>query len=98
MTELQEQIAKLIADAEQKAYARGWAEAMDSARKAITGAFSPAPITPTSPTNDSEPPQQRGRPAWAMTLVREAVHSSAGLRGVELVKAIHDSGNEVAER
>ena len=95
MSSDQDRLTKLLADAKRKAYERGWKDATAAITKA---AATTQPNIPGIVPADAPVDLPRGRPAWAMKLVREAVQTAPGLRGVELVKAINDRGNDVAER
>lgn len=100
MTDRREQIDRLLADAEREAYARGWRDAIAhlQARAAeIPNGESAADIAQAESTV-AETDRRRGRPAKAITIVRDIIFAEGGLKGVEIVRAAERNGTPVLER
>jgi len=95
VTNLKDEIAKLIATAEEAAYARGWNEACDAMVKAADEAkhFFPVPkaeVAEPIATNSQTiiVPRRTGRPSSnAIEVVEDCINASPGKKGVDVVKA-----------
>jgi hypothetical protein len=87
------QIARLLAEAEQDGYRRGWQDAIDALK-----AKAPVPESALVPPEyiDS-PPIDTGKRS-SMALVRDLIFDRPGLKGVEIVKALAHQGTPVKER
>lgn len=99
MSELEEQIAKLISDAERKAYARGLQKAVEILTAMLgESSGSAASGKPQSPNGQqAEPPADRAD-RGKMALVRDVISGNPGLRGVDIVRWLENRGTPVAER
>jgi hypothetical protein len=103
VTNLKDEIARLIASAEQAAYARGWNEACDAMVKAADDAkhFFPVPkvdqATPANP--DIVIPRRTGRPSSnAIEVVEDCINASPGKKGVDVVRAAQLVDSLIPER
>jgi hypothetical protein len=103
MTDLKDEIARMIEAAEEAAYQRGFKDACDRARLAVNA------VADTITFNKGwsaevliepgEPVRKTGRPASpAITVVEECINASPGKKGVDVVKAVHLVNASIPER
>jgi hypothetical protein len=93
-----EKIAIIIAEAEREAYARGVRDTTAAfaakATELLSSTDTPTPAKPTPEANGT-----RGRPSTkAITIVKNVVFAKAGLKGVDVVKAVHLIDGNIPER
>ena len=92
MSDIQEQIGRLLEQAGREGYARAANEAIAILEDAI------ARLRQLGAPPPSVQPRPRGRPAKAIGLVHDMVVAKPGLTGVEIVKALAEAGTPVMER
>jgi AT hook motif len=102
MPDRREKIDSLLAEVERESYARGWHDAI-AALQAKAPEIPPVEFAPEAPKNETRidsvaPPRQRGRPAKAINLVRDAIFADPGLRGVDITRALTKNGTPVIDR
>ena len=106
MPSYREQIESLLAILERDAresYARGWADAIDALKASapqIAAEKETREDTGNGADSDSKPVVrvQRGRPEKAISLVRDAILTEPGLRGVDIVRVLERNGTPVSDR
>lgn len=86
-----------IATQADEAYARGWRDAIAALQS--QAAQLGVPTNAKQEAADSPPPPKpRGRPAKAISLVRDAIYSTPGLRGVDLIGKLSTGDTPVVDR
>jgi hypothetical protein len=92
-----EQINRLLAEAERESYARGWRDAIAALQAKAPELSSDSGVTPErKETNGASAPEKpRGRPAKAISVVRELISAQPGLRGVDIANQLE---GQVIER
>jgi len=100
MADLKDEIARLIHDAEQAAYRRGWSDALDNIRRDIEARSQQGHPSPNGfQTEVYTEPRRTGRPASnAVHMVEATVNASPGSKGVEVVKAVQLIEPTIPER
>ena len=100
MADRNEKIASIIAEAEREAYARGVRDTTAVFAEKAKELLQQGPPTemprppPTQKANGT-----RGRPSTtAITIVKNAVFSNPGLKGVGIVKAVQEIDDKIPER
>jgi hypothetical protein len=104
MADTKDQIARLVQDAEEAAYKRGWDDACEAMKTAADTVKLAHFYPPTAEEMDVEvviaPHHGRtGRPASAaIGVVEDCINASPGKKGVEVVKAVHLVDPSIPER
>lgn len=94
-----EALARQMETQADEAYARGWRDAIAALQSQAaqlgvpTNAKQEAADLPPTP-----PAKPRGRPAKAISLVRDAIYSNPGLRGVDLIGKLSVGETPVVDR
>jgi hypothetical protein len=95
MSDLKEEIARLIQTAEEAAYQRGW----DDALAAVLKAAAKPSVSGFQTEESAEPRKTGGRPATnAVRLVETSVSGVPGKRGVDVVKDVQAIDPSIPER
>jgi hypothetical protein len=98
MTDPKDQIARLVQDAEEAAYKRGWEDALAAMRRA-TDAVAQHIIPAAFQAHVSAEPRRTGRPASAaIGVVEDCINQSPGKKGVDVVKAAQLIDPSIPER
>ena len=97
MSDLEDQIAKLIAEAERRAFKRGFYKAISVLRDALFEDFNTLIDSEPQGSNSAQPKPQRSG-SGTMALVLEAITSQPGLKGVEVCRWLEGRGTPVPER
>lgn len=106
------EIERILAEAEQEGYARGFADAIAAMTAAATEAAKTSVVAPTPAlTPESAPVAESaaaapangngrgsGRPAKFISLVHEAIVTTPGIRGSEIVRYLEEQGTPVMDR
>jgi hypothetical protein len=101
MTDPRDEIARIIADAEQAAYRRGWNDAVAAMATAAEQLRDPNIVPESAPaSHDMAPMAARpGRPASnAMKIVTDVIAAQPGMAGVDVVKAAQLVDGTIKER
>jgi hypothetical protein len=105
MTDPKDQIARLVQDAEEAAYKRGWDDACDAMKQASDSVKASYFHPPTAEEMNVDvlmvvPHHSRtGRPASAaIVVVEDCITASPGKKGVDIVKAVHLVDPSIPER
>jgi hypothetical protein len=90
ISDRREKIDSLLAEVDRESYARGWRDAI-AALQAKAAEMAPAELAPDeseSRIDSAAQPRQRGRPAKAISLVRDEIFAEPGLRAVDITRAL----------
>ncbi|HTC04212.1 MAG TPA: hypothetical protein VK749_12495 [Xanthobacteraceae bacterium] len=100
MSDPRDEIARIIADAEQAAYQRGWHEALLSVAIAAKQMCNPNIATAPAKASPPEPPVARpGRPSSnTVKIVGDIIIENPGMSGVDVVKAAQAIDSMIKER
>ncbi|MGD0418638.1 MAG: hypothetical protein ABSA68_03500 [Xanthobacteraceae bacterium] len=99
MVDPRDEIARIIADAEQAAYQRGWHEALLSVAIAAKQMANPNIATAPAKASLEPPPARPGRPASnTVKIVGDIITQNPGMAGVDVVKAAQAIDNTIKER
>jgi len=94
MADLKDEIARLIEDAQEAAYKRGWDDAVAAMLRAAA-----QPSGAGFQTQVSAEPRRTGRPASnAVHMTEATVNAAPGRKGVEVVKAVQLIEPSIPER
>jgi hypothetical protein len=106
MTEIHDQVAHLLKQVEQEAYARGWTDAIAALQAKAASLAESAPgmgiiqdrPLPKPDVVADDAPRGRGRPAKAISIVEDIILTGPGMKGVEIVSETERRGTPVLER
>jgi hypothetical protein len=99
MSDPRDEIARIIADAEQAAYERGWHEALLSVALAAKQMSNPNIASAPAKASPSPPSGRPGRPASnTVQIVGDIITENPGMTGVDVVKAAQAIDNTIKER
>lgn len=102
MADRKDEIARIIAEAEQEAYARGVRDTIARMSASANELLPPDANRAESPkpaTNGTAPSPGRGRPpSKTIGVVKNVVFTTPGLKGVEVVGAVHAIDSSIPER
>lgn len=104
MSDTRDEIDRIIQEAEQKAFERGWRAACELIGEGLKHLPIPSELPAEEiqePLDQSSPPEaaRRGRPSSrAIDIVADCIASQPGMKGVEVVKAAQEINPGIKER